>query len=238
VRFNEVLRFLELRYGPRRRGRTRRCLDELMLLLLGKELGEEPGRGPSAAARRALESLNRNFVDWNHVRVARRYEVARVIHASRGRKKVSPDGTEYTSAADRVAKRIRAALQQIHTAHGILDLEGYTGVRPVEIRRFLDRVPAIDREDFGRILLYVFRAGVMPVDGRILAVLQRTGLVPGGTTRPRAARLLQENLDQGHFYAAYRLLSEHADRICTKEQPACRDCVLKNVCPSARKFLK
>ena len=113
---SEILRLLEERYGLRRRGRTRKVLDELLLVLLAHDLGEEPGHAPSAAARRALEDLSRQYVDWNHLRVARLYEVARVIEgtgARSGRKEASASGPSRRS--EKAAQRLLDVLRQIKT---------------------------------------------------------------------------------------------------------------------------
>lgn len=239
VQLKELLRHLEGRYGARRRGRTRKVLDELLLVLLAHDLDEGPGHSPGALPRQVLELLTRHYVDWNHARVAQPSEIARLIAAAGLRLAgPAPVTDRPTPAMERAARRLLEVLRQIHALRGVLDLESYTGIKLPELRRFLEGLPAIRRDEHGQLLLYAFRANLMPVDEDHLRVLLRTGVVPRGTTRPQASRRLQELLDPGRLYSAYRLLAEHAARTCAAAEPSCPDCVLRRSCPAARRFIR
>jgi endonuclease-3 len=100
----------------------------------------------------------------------------------------------------------------------------------------------------------------MPVDTHVFRVAMRLGLiaerVPAGgprakgkqhgaksektaaMTAEKAHALLEAMVPPQQYYAFHIGLIKHGRRTCTAQRPACGECVLLDLCPSAAGFLK
>jgi endonuclease-3 len=81
----------------------------------------------------------------------------------------------------------------------------------------------------------------MPVDTHVFRVASRLRLIPerdgkATMTAEKAHARLEAVVPPEGFYAFHLGLIKHGRRTCTARRPACPSCVLRDLCPSARRF--
>ncbi len=96
----------------------------------------------------------------------------------------------------------------------------------------LTRLRGVGRKSAGVILLHVYDVPAIIVDTHFSRLVQRLGFSgardPGKLERDVAAVLPRE-----YWNSASMRLNYHGRRFCFARKPACRECVLSDICPAA-----
>jgi len=178
----------------------------------------------------AYLALRERFADWESVRDAPVDEVEEAIR---------PGGISRVKSA-----RIKAILSAISTdlrppgappAQGPAALSlDWLGSQPVEeAQRYLVSLPGVGRKTAACVLLFALGMRDVPVDTHVSRVGTRLGLF-----RPRAPfeelhDTMLELTPPGQELELHLNLLRHGRRTCHARQPACGECVLAPLCPSA-----
>jgi|CXWL01.1.fsa_nt_gi endonuclease-3 len=156
------------------------------------------------------------------------------------------------------APRIQAALRDIKQRTGGFDLTFLTEMPFNEARDWLGSLHGVGPKTVACVLMFALGLPAMPVDTHVFRVATRLGLIPervpgrgqtakskGQAAAPTAAMtpekahaMLEAMVPPAEYYAFHIGLIKHGRRTCTAQSPACPDCVLLDMCPSAASFLK
>jgi endonuclease III len=169
----------------------------------------------------AYLALRERFVDWEAVRDAPVDEIEAAIR---------PGGISKVKSA-----RIKAILEAItETApDGELSLDWLASQPVPEAQAYLTSLPGVGRKTAACVLLFALGMRDVPVDTHVSRVGTRLGLF-----RPKAP--FEEMHDTmlsitppGEELELHLNLLRHGRRTCHARRPACADCALQRMCPSA-----
>jgi endonuclease-3 related protein len=131
------------------------------------------------------------------------------------------------------ARRLRALCEWIEEGGG---LEAIFDLSVCELRKRLLSVKGIGEETADSIILYAAKRPSFVIDAYTRRVLLRVGLISGDEPYAELQRLFMDSLPKDvQLYNEYHaLLVELGKNVCTKREPKCGSCPLKNMCDHAK----
>jgi endonuclease-3 len=163
---------------------------------------------------------------WEAVRDAPVQEVEEAIR---------PGGISKVKSA-----RIRSILAAITaTAPGeLLSLDWLASLSVPEAQAYLCSLPGVGRKTAACVLLFSYGMRDVPVDTHVSRVGARLGLLPpGGTSFDVLHDEMLAITPPGEELEFHMNLLRHGRRTCHARRPACRQCALRRMCPSADEFV-
>jgi endonuclease-3 len=215
-RARTVLNRLRTRYGELLPPRRSDPLEELILTVLSQHTSD-------VNAERAFESLRAAFPTWDAVVRAPTRSVADAIRSG--------------GLADTKAPRIQAILREVEERRGAFDLSHLAGLSDADARAELVSFPGVGPKTAAVVLSFSLGRDAMPVDTHVHRVTRRLGLVPPTFTAERADRILHELVPDGLRTPLHVALIRLGREICKAPTPRCHLCPLKDICPTAPKYL-
>lgn len=215
-RARTVLNRLRKRYGDLVPPRRSDPLEELILTVLSQHTSD-------VNAERAFEALRAAFPTWDAVVRAPTRSVADAIRSG--------------GLADTKAPRIQAILREVEARLGAFDLSSLEELSDDEARAELVSLPGVGPKTAAVVLSFSLGRDAMPVDTHVHRVTRRLGLVPPNTSAERADRLLHELVPDGLRTPLHVALIRLGREICKAPTPRCRICPLKDICPTAPRYL-
>jgi len=215
-RVRTVLNRLRKRYGELEPPRRVDPLDELILTVLSQHTSDV---NSGVAFRRLREA----FPTWKAVAEAPTREVADAIR---------PGGL-----ADTKAPRIQAILREVRDRWGADDLSALGTLPDEEARAALMSLPGIGPKSAAVVLSFALGRDAMPVDTHVHRVAGRLGLIPPAASAEQADRLLHELVPEGLRTELHVALIRLGREICKAPTPRCHLCPLKDICPTAPRYL-
>jgi endonuclease III len=215
-RARTVLNRLRKRYGELLPPRRSDPLEELVLTVLSQHTSD-------VNAERAFESLRAAFPTWDDVVGAPTGAVADAIRSG--------------GLADTKAPRIQAILREVADRRGSFDLSFLAGLSDDEARAELMSLPGIGPKTAAVVLSFSLGRDAMPVDTHVHRVTTRLGLVPLEASAERADRILHELVPEGLRTPLHVALIRLGREICKAPTPRCAICPLKDICPTAPRYL-
>lgn len=215
-RARTVLNRLRKRYGDLVPPRRSDPLEELILTVLSQHTSD-------VNAERAFEGLRAAFPTWDAVVRAQTRSVADAIRSG--------------GLADTKAPRIQAILRELEARRGAFDLSSLEELSDHEARAELVSLPGVGPKTAAVVLSFSLGRDAMPVDTHVHRVTRRLGLVPPKTSAERADRLLHELVPEGLRTPLHVALIRLGREICKAPTPRCRICPLKDICPTAPRYL-
>jgi endonuclease III len=187
-----------------------RPVDELILTVLSQSTND---RNRDVAWTR----LRDRFDSWEAVRDAPVEEVEAAIR---------PGGISHVKA-----RRIQAILEALPE-----DLElGWMADAPArESRAYLCSLPGVGRKTAACVPLFAYGLRDVPVDTHVGRVATRLGLLRPGASSGDQHDQIVALTPPGAELEMHVNLIRHGRRTCHARLPACRECVLRRVCPSRR----
>lgn len=133
------------------------------------------------------------------------------------------------------ARKLKAFSQHVVELYAG-DLETMMDQELPELRKELLSIHGIGEETADDILVYAAGKPSFVIDSYTRRILQRMNLISRekATSYQACQALFQENLpaDARLFNEYHALLDRHAKEVCTKKDPKCQDCCLKDICPT------
>jgi endonuclease-3 len=215
-RVRAILRRLERRFGPLTPPRAADPLDELILTVLSQHTSD-------VNADRAFTSLRNEFPTWGQVVATPEAALADAIRSG--------------GLANTKAPRIQAILREVHQREGAYDLSRLRGMTDAEARGYLTSLPGIGPKTAAVVLSFALGRDAIPVDTHVHRVARRLGLVPATASAERADRLLHDLVPDGLRTSLHVGLIRLGREICKAPTPRCALCPLKDVCPTAPRYL-
>jgi endonuclease-3 len=211
VAIEEVIKLLELEYGPRRWQSNRDPVDVLIQTILSQNTSD-------VNSGRAFASLKASFDHWEAVASAPPEVIAEAIKCG---------GLSQIKAG-----RIKQVLQQIERGQSRITLDFLKSKNMTESEDYLMRLPGVGHKTASCVLLFSLRKPSLPVDTHVFRVARRLGLIDSKTSIGKAHTLLQEQIPPSRVYQFHVHMIEHGRRICRARQARCCECVLSRICPS------
>jgi endonuclease III len=215
-RIRAILDRLRKRFGELEPPRRVDPLDELILTVLSQHTSD-------VNAERAFDQLRAGFPTWDDV-----------VRAPAG---AVTDAIRSGGLANTKAPRIQAILRAVHERDGLYDLSWLRGASDEEARAYLTSLPGVGPKTAAVVLSFALGRDAIPVDTHVLRVSKRLGLVPATASAERADRSLHELVPDGLRTPLHVALIRLGREICKAPVPRCRQCPLKDLCPTAPRYL-
>jgi len=215
-RVRAILARLHARYGELVPPRAVDPLDELILTVLSQHTSD-------LNADRAFTSLRAAFPTWEEVAEAPTEAVADAIRSG--------------GLADTKAPRIQSILEEVRHREGRFDLSRLRAMPDDEVRNYLTSLPGIGPKTAAVVLSFALGRDAIPVDTHVHRVATRLGLVPPKASAEKADRLLHHLVPDGLRTPLHVALIRLGREICKAPTPRCRLCPLKDLCPTAPRYL-
>ncbi len=211
-----MLNRLRKRYGELVPPRRTDPLEELILTVLSQHTSD-------VNAERAFEALRAAFPSWEDVVRAPTRAVADAIRSG--------------GLADTKAPRIQEILREVEERRGAFDLSYLAELSDEDARAELVSLPGVGPKTAAVVLSFALGRDAMPVDTHVHRVTRRLGLVPPTTSAERADRILHELVPEGLRTPLHVALIRLGREICKAPTPRCGICPLKDICPTAPRYL-
>ncbi len=215
-RVRAVLNRLRARFGELEPPRRADPVDELILTVLSQHTSD-------LNAERAFDLLRAAFASWEDVVEAPAVAVADAIRSG--------------GLANTKAPRIQAILRAVREREGRFDLSWLRDASDDEARAYLMSLPGVGPKTAAVVLSFALGRDAIPVDTHVLRVSKRLGLVPATASAERADRSLHELVPDGLRTPLHVALIRLGRKICKAPIPRCRECPLKDLCPTAPRYL-
>jgi endonuclease-3 len=181
----------------------------------------------------AYLALRERFPSWLQVRDASVDEVEEAIR---------PGGISKVKSAR--IKSILAAITETAPAQaesaGValddpLSLDWLAALSVLEAQRYLTSLPGVGRKTAACVLLFALGMRDVPVDTHVSRVGTRLDLFRAGAPFEEMHDEMLEITPPGEELEFHLNLLRHGRRTCHARRPACTDCALRRMCPSAFK---
>ncbi len=228
-RAKRCIDLLEGVYGlPRSRGLG--PVDQLVQTILSQNT-------TSANTHRAFENLKRRYPDYQALLDAPDEEVAGQIRCGglanikTGRIK---EALERIKAMEkgRAGKDENEQASEAGSKAGVIDLEFLRGRDPEKARDILVALPGVGPKTAAVVLLFAFNMPFIPVDTHVNRLSRRLGFVPEGASIDEAERILERITPKDKYCSFHVNLIRHGRAVCRARSPSCKECVLREICPS------
>jgi len=215
-RLRAIHRRLVARFGELAPPRAVDPLDELILTVLSQHTSD-------VNAERAFGALRSAYPSWQAVVDAPAGDVADAIRSG--------------GLANTKAPRIQTILREVHDREGDFSLDVLRPMSDAEARTYLTSLPGIGPKTAAVVLSFALGRDAMPVDTHVHRVTKRLGIVPSTASAERADRLLHDLVPDGLRTPLHVAFIRLGREICKAPTPRCAQCPLKDLCPTAPRYL-
>lgn len=163
---------------------------------------------PQNRVEEAMKCIQRQFVDFNELRVATELEIQDIV------------GSRYPQIdlrASMLTQLLNAIFEKEHT----LSLERLQTLKKAEARAFLRDLPTITPFVEAYIVLYGLEGAAFPVDQTILSFLKNEGVLEETTTIEEAQKFCESHLKADEcpdFFAVCRIAAFEEPRLSKKKK--------------------
>jgi endonuclease-3 len=207
---------LRKRFGDLEPPRAVDPVDELVLTVLSQHTSD-------LNAERAFGELRAAFPTWEAVVDAPAETVADAIRSG--------------GLANTKAPRIQTILREVREREGAFDLSVLRAMSDAQARDYLTSLPGIGPKTAAVVLSFALGRDAIPVDTHVHRVTRRLAMVPPTASAERADRLLHDLVPDGLRTPLHVGLIRLGREICKAPTPLCRQCPLKDLCPTAPRYL-
>jgi endonuclease-3 len=215
-RVRAIVERLRKRFGELEPPRRADPLEELILTVLSQHTSD-------INAERAFNLLRAAFPSWADVVDAPTLAVADAIRSG--------------GLANTKAPRIQSILREVREREGRYDLSWLRDASDADARSYLTSLSGVGPKTAAVVLSFALGRDAIPVDTHVHRVSMRLGLVPPKVSAERADRLLHDLVPDGLRTQLHVALIRLGREICKAPIPRCRECPLKDLCPTAPRYL-
>jgi len=204
-----VTGLLERKLGPRKKTKKFDPFEKLMMGILSY-------RSSQKKARRAYEKLQKDFVDWNEVRVSTLHEIEQAV------RNADPQKNK--------AILLRRVLNDIFAVRHEINMDFLKEYKPTKALKFLQSIGRLDEKTIADLLLLCQDKYELPKDEDLLRVAKRLGFVDKLAGLDEAYADLKGIVPKSLTFPFTQLMVELGQEVCTERHFACRRCPLTGVC--------
>ena len=221
-RLGEVARLLVKRYKRRapKTATKEDPIEELIHTILSQQ-------NIGIVTQRLYDALKRAFPTWKHALEAGSDAIQRVLEGAGG------------GLAAVKARSIHKCLQQILASKGDLSLEFLRKESLGDARDFLEDLPGVGPKTSGCVLMFELRLPAMPVDTHIHRIAKRLEFVSAASSASQTQDWFETHLPNTwkSRYEFHVNAFTHGRETCRSQRPRCKECVLRELCPSVVLFV-
>jgi len=204
---------LETAFGiPRWQG-PGKPLDSLVLTILSQSTND---RNRDAAYRQLVEQ----FPDWETLMNAPVELVARAIRTA--------------GLSNQKSVSIQKALRWIYSTFHTFDLAFLCDMEPQQVIDMFLQLKGVGIKTISVVLMVTCGVDIFPVDTHVHRICKRLGLVPEKANAEKTHHLMQPLVPKGKAFSLHINFLKLGRTICKAQKPACRECPISNLCPSAK----
>ncbi len=186
-------------------------------------------RTKNRESAKAYANLMQTFGTWEAVRDAPAAEVEAAIQPC--------------TWPEQKAPRVQQVLRMITELKGSLLLDFLSEMSVSAARTWLEQLPGVGPKTSAAVISFsTLRGKALPVDSHHFRVAVRLGIIEEKIGETKANRVLEALLPAGFtaqdVYDNHQLMMKHGQKICLYYHPACRQCVLLDLCPTGKKNLE
>jgi endonuclease III len=207
---------LAKRFGDLEPPRATDPLDELVLTVLSQHTSD-------LNAERAFGDLRAAYPSWLAVVDAPSEQVADVIRSG--------------GLANTKAPRIQSILRAVRDREGGFTLDRLRAMSDEDARDYLTSLPGIGPKTAAVVLSFALGRDAMPVDTHVHRVTKRLGIISSNASAERADRVLHDLVPDGLRTPLHVAFIRLGREICKAPTPRCASCPLKDLCPTAPRYL-
>lgn len=216
AKLSDVLRGLEKPYGKVFVLPEEPILDHAVFLLLREGWDWRK-------AQKALRILQKDFIDWNEVRVSSAAELKSAL-ASEGGKDL-----------DVKVDKIRALLASLWKERNATSLEFLREMEPDSRRRLLSALGVLSPAHVQILLQCLAGKETMLVSQPAIRTLTRIGLIDRVHSENAARKVLEKMVEGDDLWTFQSHLTQHGEEICQSKSPRCGECAIVSLCKFKRK---
>jgi endonuclease-3 len=217
AKLSDVLRGLEKPYGKVFVLPEEPPLDHAVFLLLREGWDWRK-------AQKALRILQKDFIDWNEVRVSSAAELKSAL-AQEGGKDL-----------DVKVEKIRALLAALWKERNATSLDFLREMEPDSRRRLLTALGVLSPAHVQILMQCLNGTATMLVSQPAIRTLSRIGLIDRVHSESAGRKALEKLVDAEDLWAFQSLLTQHGEEICQSKSPRCGDCAIVALCKFKRKI--
>lgn len=135
------------------------------------------------------------------------------------------------------APRLLSILERVWASQGSFDLSFLAEMPVAEAKEWLRALPGVGPKTAACVLLFSFGRPALPVDTHVYRVARRLKMVSPKVSADRAHDILEGMLEDVDVYPFHMSLIKHGRHMCHAQRPACSDCPLRDLCPTAPSYL-
>ena len=187
----------------------------------------------------AYLALRERFASWEEVRDAPVDEIELAIRPG-GISKVK--SVRIKGVLERVSETAATSARALGVSGALLpepdqlSLDWLRAVTVADAQSYLCSLPGVGRKTAACVLLLAYGMRDVPVDTHVSRVGMRLGLLPEGAPFERLHDEMLALTPRGQELELHINLLRHGRRTCHSRHPACGDCALARMCPSAFTF--
>ena len=215
-KLGEVLGILEKSYGKVHALPEEPPLDHAVYLLLRENWDYRK-------AVRALRVLQKEFVDWNEIRVSTGGEL-RSILAPLGDRDI-----------DVKIEKVRTLLDNLYREYNCVHLNFLVDMEPDRQRRFLGHMGVLNPAQIQILMQCLKGMDEWEVPAQAIRVLTRVGLMPRVYSAASARKNAEAMLGDHDVLTFQAHLVHHGEDICLVKSPRCGECAIVKLCGFKRK---
>jgi endonuclease III len=213
----KIHRRLGRAFGPLDPPRRLDPLEELVLTVLSQNTSD-------LNRDRAYSAMRARYPTWERLAEARERDLAAAIRSG--------------GLANTKAPRILAILREIQARQGSLDLGWMREASDDEVTEYLTSLPGVGPKTAACVLAFSLDRPALPVDTHVHRVATRLGFLPPGTPAGRAHILMAELVPSRLRVSMHVGLIRLGRAQCRAGVPRCEVCPLRDLCPTAPKYLR
>jgi endonuclease III len=184
-------------------------IDELVATVLSQHTSD-------VNSERAFARLKERFPSWEQVADAPEDMVADAIRAG--------------GIANQKARRIQQILAAIEEREGKLDLSRLHECDDAAVESYLRALPGVGPKTAACVLVFSMGRAAFPIDTHVHRMALRLGWIPPRATADQAYAALAPLIPAEIRYDLHVAMITHGRTVCRARQPACDDCVLRDLC--------
>jgi endonuclease-3 len=207
----QLLNLLSADYGEKR-WRPRQSPIEVLIQTILSQNTSDRNSG------RAFERLVTSFASWEDMANASIGEISRSIKAG--------------GLGEVKARYIKQSLEGIRRRLGGFEMDFLRKLPVDEARDWLRQLPGVGMKTASCVLIFSLGMPALPVDTHVLRVAKRLGLIDSKVSAEKAHKLLEGLVPPQDVYRFHVLLIEHGRKTCKAQRPRCKECALRELCPS------
>jgi endonuclease III len=215
-RLHQIVVRLEKAYGrPAFLSHDEPLLDQLLFLVLQDGAGRD-------AADRSLQSLRKEFVDWNEVRVSSIPEIRSAMRMSAA------------DLAEQKARTVRSLLVKLFADKNKISLLFLNDMDEEKGMRYLTSLAGVQPWIAATVLVLARREPKIDLDPSLHRIARRALFHERVHTPRRVAEGFAELVPPKELPRVSHLLLHHAEAVCHVKAPDCPECRIGELCPSNR----